>query len=160
MKKITKKCFSTVVSDLWGRDNYQEHIVVGREFWWCYPSAHDIAILARRNWVKIKVTYIRSGCMFYICPDFPYIDEQFCAIDSVFASTLILAEIDPIKDLGDKLGDIEAAKLKYCFNTDHTVVHNWPNEREIEIDENKYYSKISPIDYIELLYLEQKKESN
>ena len=160
MKKITKQCFSTVISDLWGRDNYQDHVIVDREYWWYFGSSDsDIVNKYGKGWYKIKITYIRSGCLFYVFSDYPDIKENFCPVNCFMTSTFVLAEIDPIKDLGDKLGDIEAAKLKYCFNTDHTVVHNWPNEREIEIDEDEYYNKISPIDYIELLYLE-KKESN
>ena len=27
------------------------------------------------------------------------------------------------------LGDLKGAKIKYCFNDEHTIVNNWPNER-------------------------------
>jgi len=145
-----------MLSDLYGRDNYQSHITLGREYWWFCPSNHDLFMLTHKNFVKIKVTYIRSRCMFYILPDFPEVDEQFCAIDSFFASSLILADIDPIKDLGDSLGYIEVAKLKYCFNTEHTIVNNWPNEQEIEIDEDEYYKKLNPEEYLFIKMLEIK----
>lgn len=154
--KIKKTQFSTVLSDLYGRDNYQSHIEVGHEYWWCFPSNHDIYRLTNQNWNKIKISYIRSGCMFYIFPDFPEIEEQFCAINCFLASSMTLAEIDPIKDLEDTLGDIEAAKLKYCFDTEHTIVKNWPNEREIEIDENEYYQKLDPEQYLYIKMLEKK----
>ena len=27
------------------------------------------------------------------------------------------------------LGDLKGAKIKYCFNDEHTIVNNWPNEK-------------------------------
>ena len=27
-------------------------------------------------------------------------------------------------------------KKLYCFDTEHTIVKDWPNEKEVEIDEN------------------------
>ena len=149
--KIKKTCFSTMISDLWGRDGYQSHIELGREYWWCWPTDSDVYRKTSKAWHKIKITYIRSGCMFYILTDAPEIGEQFCPLNCFLASSLILSEIDPIKDLGDTLGDIEAAKTKYCFNTDHTIVKNWPNEREIEIDEEEIYKKFG--DSLEYLYI-------
>lgn len=139
--KIKKTCFSTQLSDLYGRDNYQSHIELGREYWWNWPEDSDVYRKTNKHWHKIKITYLRSGCMFYILDDAPELGEMFCSINCFLASTLILAEIDPIKDLGKELGDIEAAKNKYCFNAEHTIVKNWPNEREIEIDDEEIYQK-------------------
>lgn len=154
--KIKKTCFSTMVSDLWGRNNYQSHIELGREYWWKFPWNSEIYEKTGQDWHKLKITYLRSGCMFYILTDAPEIEEQFCAINSFFGASLILADIDPIKDLGeDKLGDIETAKIKYCFNTDHTIVKKWPNEREIEINEDELYNKFgTSIEYIFIKALE------
>ena len=28
------------------------------------------------------------------------------------------------------LGDLKAAKIKYCFNDEYTIVNNWPNEKK------------------------------
>ena len=139
--KLKKTCFSTMISDLWGRDGYQSHIELGREYWWNWPENSDVFEKTKEQWHKIKITYLRAGCMFYILCDRPDLGEFFCAINCFLASTLILADIDPIKDLGDTLGDIEAAKTKYCFNTDHTIVKNWPNEREIEVDDEDIYKQ-------------------
>lgn len=139
--KIKKTCFSTQLSDLYGIDNYQSHIELGREYWWNWAENSDVYEKTSKHWHKIKITYLRSGCMFYILDDAPEIGEMFCPINCFLASTLILAELDPIKDLGEALGDIESAKFKFCFNDEHTIVKNWPNEREIEIDENEIYKK-------------------
>ena len=153
--KIKKTCFSTMLSDLYGRDDYQPYITLGREYWWCWPGTSDVYRKTNKYWHKLKITYIRSGCMFYVLDDAPELGEMFCPINCIMASTLYFAEIDPIKDLGDKLGNIEAAKLKYCFNTDHTVVKNWPNEREIEIDEDDIYNKFrTTSEYILIKILE------
>lgn len=139
--KIKKTIFSTMLSDLYGRDNYQSHIELGREYWWNWPENSDVYRKTNKSWHKLKITYIRSGCMFYILTDAPELGEMFCPINCFLASSLILADIDPIKDLGNSLGNIESAKTKYCFNTDHTIVNNWPNEREIEIEDEEIYKK-------------------
>ena len=36
--KIKKLQFSTMVSDLWGRDGYQSHIELGREYWYFFDE--------------------------------------------------------------------------------------------------------------------------
>ena len=154
--QIKRTVLSTRLSDLYGRDKYYLHIELNREYWYYFAGENKISDKYGPGWYKLKVTYIRSGCMFYIFPDFPEIEEQFCAINSFLASSMTLAEIDPIKDLGDTLGDIEAAKLKYCFDTEHTIVKNWPNEREIEIDENEYYQKLDLEQYLYIKMLEKK----
>lgn len=128
--KFKKICFSTDLTSLYGRENYQSHIKKGREYW-CYFSREE-GINA--GWYKIKVTYVRSGCMFYRITNHPEIEERFCATSCYMASTLVVSDIDPSKDLKDF--DDETTKKLYRFNTEHTVVHNWPNEKEIEINEN------------------------
>ena len=40
--KIKKTCFSTMLSDLYGRDDYQSHIELGREYWWNWPEDSDV----------------------------------------------------------------------------------------------------------------------
>lgn len=127
---LKKICFSTQLSDLYGRDNYQSHIEIGREYWYFFPREPDL----EAGWYKIKVTYIRSGCMFYVFSDHPEIKERFCPINCFMASTLVLAEIDPIKDIGNKLIDIELSKKLYRFDSERTVVKNWPNEEIVEVD--------------------------
>lgn len=129
--KFKKVCFSTQLSDLYGKDNYQSHIEEGREYWYYFPRTDEL----KEGWYKIKVTYIRSGCLFYIFSDYPEIKESFCPINCFMASAFIFAEIDPTKDLANFGDDID--KKLYCFNTDHTIVKNWPNEREIEIEEEQ-----------------------
>ena len=48
------------------------------------------------------------------------------------ASKLVFADIDPMKDLDNFVDDIN--KKLYCFDSEHTIIHNWPNDREVEID--------------------------
>ena len=119
-----------MLSDLYGRDGYQSHIELGRDYWYYFGKDSEI----EAGWHKIRVTYIRSGCMFYCFPDFPGVKERFFPIDCYMASTLVFAEIDPTKDLNNFS---ESEEKLYYFDTEHTVVKNWLNEAEIEIDKNK-----------------------
>jgi len=137
---IKKGKLSTKLIDLYGKDNYQSHIEVGREYWYYFAKNTQAYKLTNKYWNKIKITYIRSGCLFYILSDVPEFKEEFCPINCFMTSTFVFAELDPIKDLGDKLEDIEAAKLSYCFDDEHTVIKNWPNEREVEVDENDLFN--------------------
>jgi hypothetical protein len=140
--KIKKVQFSTVISDLWGRDGYQSHIEVGREYWYYFGENTQAYKLTHKHWNKLKITYVRSGCLFFTLPDAPDFEEEFCPIKCFMTSQFVLAEIDPIKDIGlDMLGNLEAAKIKYCFNDEHTIVNNWSNEKEIEIDEDELFNK-------------------
>ena len=158
--KIKKTCFSTMLSDLYSRDNYQSHIELGREYWWNWPEDSDVYRKTNKSWHKLKITYIRSGCMFYVLDDAPELGEMFCPINCFLASSLILADIDPIEDLVDSLGNIDVAKIKYCFNDEHTIVNNWPNEKEIEIDEDELIKNFNDsIEYINIKLLEQKSEA-
>lgn len=131
--KFKKICFSTQLSDLYGQDNYQSHIEEGREYWYYFPRTDEL----REGWYKIKVTYIRSGCLFYIFSDYPEIKERFCPINCFMASAFIFAEIDPLKDMGNKLEDIESSKKLYRFDDEHTIVKNWPNEEIVEVDDEE-----------------------
>ena len=129
MKKFKKICLSTELKELYGLDNYQSHIEVNREYWYYFSKDSEVPI----GYHKIKITYIRSGCAFYIFSDLPEVSERFFPIDCFMAATLIFAEIDPTKDLND-FGD-ELAKLIYRFDDEHTIVHNWPNEKTFEAEE-------------------------
>lgn len=141
--KIKKNCFSTKISDLYGDDNYKSYIKVDNEYWYFFDSNTKVYKATQKHWNKIKITYIRSGCLFYVLPDAPEVNEEFCPINCFMTSQFVLAELDPIKDLKDLLGDIdtEAAKIKYCFDDEHTIIKNWPNERETEISEDYLYNK-------------------
>lgn len=115
---------------MYGRDGYQSHVEKGKEYWNYFSRDSEIS----EGWYKIKITYIRSGCMFYIFSDYPEVKERFCPLSCFFTSALVLTDIDPVKDLNNFGDDID--KKLYCFDTDHTNVHNWPNEKEIDIDES------------------------
>jgi hypothetical protein len=72
-------------------------------------------------------------------------------------SRFVLAELDPVKDLKDLLDNIdtEAAKLEYCFDDEHTIIKNWSNEKEIEIDEDELYTKFgNSIEFVMIKMLE------
>ena len=129
--KIKKVCFSTQLSELYGRDGYQSHIEVGKEYWYFFGEDSDIFRETQKHWNKIRITYIRSGCMFYVFPDSPNVKEEFCPVSCFMASQFIIAELDPINDLSDLIKDIDtdAAKVMYCFNDERTIVKNWPNEK-------------------------------
>ena len=128
--KFKKICFSTQLSELYGRDNYQSHIEENREYWWFFANDDDISY----GWHKIKITHIRSGCAFYVFTDLPNVPERFFPISCFMASTLVFADIDPTKDLKNFGNELE--QKMYCFNSEHTIVKNWLNEKIIEINEN------------------------
>ena len=131
MKKI---CLSTVLCDLYGKDNYKDHIEIGREYWGFFPVSDNIKY---SGWYKIKITYIRSNCVFYIFSDHPEIPEDFCGINSFLMSRIEFAELDPEKDL--KLDNVEMMKKVYYFDDTRTIVHNWPEDKEMDISiEEKY----------------------
>lgn len=137
--KFKKICLSTQLSDLYGRDGYQSHVEEGREYWGFFFRDSKIS----EGWYKIKITYIRSGCMFYVLSDLPEVEERFCPLNCFMASVLVFAEINPTKDLKDFGSEID--KKLYCFDTEHTIVHNWSNENEIDIDES---DEVFPIAYV------------
>lgn len=141
--KIKKILFSTMIKDLYGKDKYKSYIKVGNEYWYFFDEKAEAYKATQRYWNKIKITYIRSGCLFYILPDSPEVKEDFCPISCFMTSQFVLAELDPIKDLKGLIKDIdtEAAKIKYCFDNEHTIVKNWPNERETEISEEELNNK-------------------
>ena len=155
--KIKKCRFSTVISDLYGKDNYQKHIKKGKEYWYFFEEGTDIYKATHKHWNKLRITYIRSGCLFYDFPEVPEVKEDFCPINCFMTSTFVLSEIDPIKDLKKVLGNIEAAKIQYCFDDEHTIVKNWPNEKEIEVDEDEIFEKFgNSAEYIFIKALEIK----
>lgn len=146
--KIKKNRFSTMISDLYGRDSYEKALKVGREYWWDWPANTPIGRKYGSGWHKIRITYIRSNCMFYIFPDYPNVPEQFCPVNCFLASSLILADLDPEKDLKFDI-DIELAKKLYYFNDDMTIIHNWDNSSESEIDEENVI-QLYPEEYIHI----------
>ena len=146
--KIKKTRFSTMLSDLYGRDNYQEHLIIGREYWWNFPETSDVYRATGRFWNKLKITYRRSGCIFYKIIDAPNIDEQFCPVSCFLSSTLIFADLDPIKDLPFiKEEGIEKCQQIYCFDDTRTIIHNWDNSLESDINEEEFMKEY-PNDYM------------
>ena len=146
--KIKKTRFSTMLSDLYGRDNYQEHLIVGREYWWNFPETSDVYRATGRFWNKLRITYRRSGCIFYKIIDAHNLDEQFCPVSCFLSSTLIFADLDPIEDLPFiKEEGIEKCQQIYCFDDTRTVIHNWDNSLESYINEEEFIKEY-PNDYM------------
>lgn len=131
--KVKRTTLSTRLVDLYGRDEYHLHIELNREYWYYFAGENKISDKYGPDWYKLKVTYIRSGCMFYIFPDYPDIEENFCPIRCFMASVFELAEIDPIKDL--KSMKITHLK-KYRFDDTRTIVKNWDNSEYMEISDD------------------------
>lgn len=157
--KIKKNRFSTMISDLYGENDYEKALKVNREYWYYFDENTEIFKASHKHWNKFRITYIRSGCLFYDFPEYPDVKERFCPIQCFMASRFVLAELDPIKDLKDLVKDIdsEAAKLKYSFDDEHTIIKNWPNEREIEVDEDELYNQFGGTnEYILIKILENK----
>ena len=155
--KIKKIFFSTCLSDLYGRGGYQSHIKVGDEYWYYFTENTEVYKVSHKNWNKLRISYIRSGCLFYIFPEFPDISEEFCPISCFMTSKFILAELDPIKDLEGLMSDIdtESGKIRYCFDDEHTIIKNWPNEKVIDIDDEEVYEKFgNSSDYLLIKMLE------
>ena len=74
-------------------------------------------------------------------PDYPDFTEHFFPVDCFLALHLQYAEIDPMKDIvWDNGVNCEFSKeyleKRYCFNDEKTIVLNWDNSAESDIDEN------------------------
>lgn len=136
-----KTRLSTKLYDLYG-DKYASHIEVGKEYWSYFTFDSEIYKKTRRNYNKIKVSYVRSGCMFYTFCDASEISEEYCSVNSFMAMNLIVAEIDPIKDLESIK---ETDKDFYYFDSTYTIVKNWSNEPVIEINEETFYKRYAAI---------------
>lgn len=123
MQQLKKTTLSTKLYDLYGKDEYHLHIEVNREYWYYFTTESNIAKKYGSGWYKIKVTYIRSGCMFYIFSDYEDMDEEFCPLRCFMTSQFEFAEINPKKDLDIKNDSFSL----YRFNDTRTVVIEWDN---------------------------------
>ena len=146
--RIKKTRFSTMISDLYGRDKYEKALKVGREYWWNWPADTPVGHKHGSGWHKIRITYTRSHCMFYIFPDYPDVPEQFCGFGSFLASSLVLADLNPIMDLPFiKEEGINKCQQIYCFDDTRTIIHNWDNSLEYDINEEEFIKEY-PNDYM------------
>lgn len=132
MKRIT---FGTTLQDLYGKDEYPNHVEVGRCYWTFFATCMNPEICEKTNshWLKIKITYIRSGVAFYtICGYENEIPENALFLTSIRAAQLEPVELDPIKEL-PHLFDNERQYKLYRFDDDRTVIVNYDNEdKEVE----------------------------
>lgn len=128
--KYKKTRYSTVLEDLYGKEDYKKHLEVGREYWWHWPGSSDVFEHTHEHWTKIKITFERSGVYFYVLPDYPDFTEHFFPVDCFLASHLQYAEIDPMKDLdwrGYEKMTKEYLEKRFCFADEKTIVLNWDN---------------------------------
>lgn len=136
MPQLKKTTLSTKLYDLYDKDEYHLHIEVDREYWYYFTTESNIAKKYGSGWYKIKVTYIRSGCMFYIFSDYEDMDEEFCPLKCFMTSQFEFAEINPKKDL-----DIEGDLFRvYRFDDTRTIVIDWDNSLT--------YTSDNPIDIL------------
>lgn len=136
--KYKKTSLSTTLVDLYGRDKYQPHIEIDREYWWCWPTDSDVYRYTHQTWNRIKITYKRSGACFYILTEFPEYPEQYFSDHSFISETLEYAQLDPMKDVfinEDK--PKEYLEKRYRFYDARTEVLNWDNSKEAELDDNE-----------------------
>ena len=142
--KIKRTTFSTILYDLY-KDDYQSHIEVDREYWYYFVKGNEIADKYGSGFYKIKITYIRSGCLFYVFSDYKDIAEQFCPIDCFMTSRFEFAEINPVEDLKDIIDlTTESNQLLYRFDDTRTIVKNWDNAEYsyVNLEETELNSKI------------------
>lgn len=130
--------FSTQLSELYGRDKYQSHIELNREYWYCFGSETKVYKHTKQSLNKIKISYIRSGIAFYVLSNFPDFPEGYFPLSCFMASALKYAEIDPMKDLplSDEHNQCTKEYLEkmFCFDDEVTTVINWNNSKETELE--------------------------
>jgi len=133
IKRIT---LSTVLRDLYKKD-YPSHIKVNREYWYYFATkGNKIVDKYGSGYYKIKITYIRSGCLFYIFSDYKDIAEQFCPINCFMTSQFEFAEINPIEDLKDIIDFNDNLSKLYRFDDTRTIVKDWDNTEYADVDES------------------------
>lgn len=137
--RIKRTTFSTILYDLY-KDDYQSHIEVNREYWYYFVTGNEIADKYGSGYYKIKITYIRSGCLFYVFSDYKDIAERFCPIDCFMTSRFEFAEINPIEDLKDIMNFKN--NTLYRFDDTRTIVKNWDNTEYVDVDGRKLESEI------------------
>ena len=118
------KTLSTKMKDLYGVNEYHNHINVGDEFW---TDADFIQELTNRKWNKIHVTYVRSGAMFFTIEDSD-VPEQYMGTKSFVAAVMIKAKINPYMEFPDR-EDIN----NYRFDDRFTKVINFDNREDKEV---------------------------
>lgn len=123
-RMVKAKTYSTTLKDLYGVDGYAERIKVGDEFW---TDALHIENLTGKKWNKVKVSYVRSGIVFFnvVGEELP---EQYFPIDSFDVAMFIKARLDPYKDL-EKMPGLDRCR----FDDRLTEVVNFDNRENKEV---------------------------
>lgn len=127
---MKKRVFDTTLINLFGEDDYKNHIYVGRHFWYSFHKNTDEYILTQQTFSKLCVTFIRGDVMFYVLEGYP--EREFSTkMDSVMCRFLILDELDPHKEM--KLNDIDM----YRFDDRFTNILNFDNT-DIDVADDYY----------------------
>lgn len=123
------KTILTNLKDLYGLNYYAEHLRVGDELWTDEGKFEEIT---NKKWNKIKITYLRSGVMFFELVGFD-IPEQAVFISSFNVSVMKVAKLDPYKEFPDKKW-----LNNYRFDDTFTEVVNFDNSVDKEINEEEF----------------------
>lgn len=146
--KIEKSKISTALIDLFGKEDYHKEIKVGKRYWqYFYGEDDSITKKYGTGWYEIEITYVRSGCVFFIFPKYPDIPEEYFPIRCIFASRLEPSEIDPAKELPTLADNLTLSKIMYYFDDEHTIIKNWDNSPETEITDEEF-EKLTPQEQI------------
>lgn len=131
-----------MMCQLYGDEEYAEHIKIGKEYWFCFPGNSDVYKEAfGKNaeptggfWAKIKITFIRSECMFYVLSDYPNVKEHFASIRSFLA-----AQMEPaILDLN---------RENFCHHIDSKLARDFGIEEDIWLGPDEFdqtHTKVIP----------------
>lgn len=125
MSKVRKYNVTTMLTDLFG-ENYKEQIQVGKKFWWLFDGNSQVFKLTQQHWNKLEITYIRAGVVFYTIEN---VDGEFhFEIDSIMAMGLEPEFLDPIKDLGSTINNLEM----FYFKSEKAQIINFENTEYYE----------------------------
>lgn len=129
---MKKKIIKTDLISLFGKKDASDHVFIGRKFWYDFTSTSKEFLLAKKNLLRLTITYIRSGVYFYTLDDVPEV-EFHCDANSAMGLMMIVDELDPIKEMTN-WEDL----TKYRFDDRITKIINFDNS-DIDISENYYF---------------------
>ena len=120
----------TTLADLYGSLKYLDNISVGKKYWFFFPDNSSIykTIPNDGKPLKIRITFIRSNYYFYDFPDCPELPEDAFPGGSFMARQLIVAELDPERDLRPQWGKL-LDTWHPKFDDSITKVINYDNDR-------------------------------
>jgi len=131
------------MKNLYGENNYHNHFKYNSEYWYGFPDNDEIVLLTGKSLHKLKITNIRSGCIFYVLPEYPSIPEKFVSAKSLMCAFMVPCVLDPINDTNIP-SLIEKSKKdcpllpipRFIFDDKLTTIVNWDNEKGCPLNEN------------------------